>query len=305
MIRQLLIALLAGTFLPSFAADAARILIVVGPTDHPPGTHEVAAGGRVMKHCLENMVNVPGVKVDLFNEWPKDKAVRDAASTVVFIGDTFPPNRLPNAEQNLAELGAMMERGCGIVCVHYATGLLGKDVKPDGDHPLLRWMGGYFANRSCPHHESIAKIYPEATIKPAAPRHPVWRGCREFTLNDEPYINNYFGKDGNRPAVNVTVLATSMLPPAVPKQETVSWCVERPDTGRGFAIVMPHFYRNWKLEDLRRYLLNGIVWSAKLDVPTSGVQTTLPDLSTFAPVSIEPQPRAPKAKAAATTPKAK
>lgn len=305
MIRLLLIALLAGAFLPSFAADAARILIVVGPTDHPPGTHEVAAGGRVMKHCLENMGNVPGVKVDLFNEWPKDKAVRDAASTIVFIGDTFPPNRLPNAEQNLAELGAMMERGCGIVCVHYATGLLGKDVKPDGDHPLLGWMGGYFANRSCPHHESFAKIYPEATIKPAAPQHPVWRGCREFTLNDEPYINNYFGKGDNRPAVNVTVLATSMLPPAAPKLETVSWCVERPDTGRGFAIVMPHFYRNWKLEDLRRYLLNGIVWSAKLDVPTAGVQTTLPDLSTFAPVSIEPQPRAPKGPTTTPQPKAK
>jgi len=282
----------------SSAAAPTRILIVVGPTDHPPGTHEVAAGGRLMKHCLEHMANLPGVKVDLLNEWPKDKALRDAASAIVFIGDTFPPNRLPNAEQNLAELGEMMQRGCGIVCVHYATGLLGADVKPDGDHPLLRWMGGYFANRSCPHHESFAKIFPAATIKPAAPQHPVWRGCREFTLNDEPYFNNYFGKDGNPPAGNVTVLATSMLPPAAPKPETVSWCIERPDSGRGFAVVMPHFYRNWKLDDLRRYILNGIVWTAKLDVPATGVQTTLPELSLFAPVALEPQPPAPKTKVA-------
>jgi type 1 glutamine amidotransferase len=280
------------------AAHATRILIVVGPTDHPPGTHEVAAGGRLLKHSLENMSNLSGVKVDLFNEWPKDKAVRDAADTIVFIGDTFPPNRLPNAGQNLAELDEMMQRGCGIVCVHYATGLLGDDVKPDGDHPLLRWMGGYFANRSCPHHESFAKIFSEATIKPAVPQHPAWRGCREFTLNDEPYYNNYFGKNGNQPATNVTVLATSMLPPAAPKQETVSWCVERPDSGRGFAVVMPHFYRNWKLEDLRRYILNGIVWTAKLEVPSAGVQTTLPVLSAFAPVSLEPLPSAPKAKPA-------
>jgi type 1 glutamine amidotransferase len=282
----------------SSATEPTRILIVVGPTDHPPGTHEVAAGGRLMKHCLENMANLPSVKVDLFNEWPKDKAVRDAASTIVFIGDTFPPNRLPDAGQNLAELEAMMQRGCGIVCVHYATGLLGEDVKPDGDHPLLRWLGGYFANRSCPHHESFAKIFSEATISPAAPQHPVWRGCRAFTLNDEPYFNNYFGKDGNQPATSVTVLATSMLPPAAPKRETVSWCIERSDTGRGFAVVMPHFYRNWKLEDLRRYLLNGIVWTAKLDVPATGVQTTLPELNTFAPISLEPQTPAPKAKPA-------
>jgi hypothetical protein len=156
-------------------AKPTRVLIVVGPSNHPPGTHEVTAGGRLLKYCLENMANLPGVKVDLFNEWPKDQAVRAAADTIVFIGDTFPPNRLPNAEQNLAELEEMMQRGCGIVCVHYATGLLGEDVKPDGAHPLLRWMGGYFAHRSCAHHESFAKIFPEATISPAAPQHPVWR----------------------------------------------------------------------------------------------------------------------------------
>ena len=75
-----------------------RILIVVGPSTHPPGSHEVAAGGRLMKHCLENMANVPGVKADVFNEWPKDNAALDAASTVVFIGDNFPPMRLPDSE---------------------------------------------------------------------------------------------------------------------------------------------------------------------------------------------------------------
>ena len=59
---------------------------------------------------------------------------------------------------------------------------------------------------------------------------------------------------------------------------------------------MPHFYRNWKLEDLRRFILNGIVWTAKLDVPPTGVQTTLPELSAFAPVSAKPLPAAPKTK---------
>jgi hypothetical protein len=30
-----------------------------------------------------------------------------------------------------------------------------------------------------------------------------------------------------------------MLPPESPKRETVAWCVERSDSGRGFGIVMP------------------------------------------------------------------
>ncbi|MBD3673238.1 MAG: ThuA domain-containing protein [Planctomycetaceae bacterium] len=274
----------------SLAAEETHVLIVVGPSNHPPGSHEVAAGGRVLKHLLEHAENVSDLKVDLVEEWPSEE-LREKASTVVFIGDTFPANRFPHPEQNLADLSQMMNRGCGIVCIHYATGLLGQDVTKDGDHPLLRWMGGYFANRSCPHHESIARIYPEAKIEPAAIEHPVSRGWKEFVIHDEPYTNNYFGPDNNTPAANVTILATSMLPPQDPKEEAVAWCVERPDSGRGFGIVMPHFYKNWRDDDLRTFILNAVVWTAQKDVPKNGVQTSSPKLKTFDPAAVEFQPR--------------
>ena len=132
-------------------------------------------------------------------------------------------------------------------------------------------------------------IPPFAKISPASD-HPVNRGWKEFTLHDEPYINNYFGKDGNRLAPNVTALAVSLLPPEAPERETVAWCVERPDGGRGFGIVMPHFHQNWTHEDLRRFIPNGIVWSAKLDVPAEGVRAETPDLAAFKPGSLTPQP---------------
>ena len=248
-----------------------------------------------MKETLEHMENLSGVVADVVEGWP-EQSLRDAASTIVFIGDMFPPNRLPNPRQNLADLDAMMRRGVGIVCVHYATGLHGDDVTPEGDHPLLRWMGGYFANRSCPHHESIARIFPTATITPAAAQHPVSRGWKEFTLHDEPYINNYFGSDGNQLASNVTALATSMLPPESPQRETVAWCVERSDSGRGFGIVMPHFYKNWGVDELRRLILNGIVWTAGIEVPPGGVKTVSPNLADFDPESVEFVRRAGKPK---------
>ena len=294
--------LAAVLFSTTEAKAETRVLIVVGPTNHPPGSHEVAAGGRLMQHCLEHMENVRGVKADIVTEWPKDQAVLDAAATVVFIGDQFPPMRMPDSAAIMTQLGAMMKRGCGIVCVHYATGLRAEDVAADGAHPLLGWLGGYFATK-CMHHQSIAKIYAAATITPAAVQHPVSRGWREFTLNDEPYINNWFGGEGNALLPGVTVLATSMLPPESPKSERVAWCVERADGGRGFGIVMPHFYRNWKNEDLRRFILNGIVWTAKLEVPAGGVQTDALDLAMFAPASVEPLPPKPKPAPPADAPK--
>ena len=54
---------------------------------------------------------------------------------------------------------------------------------------------------------------------------------------------------------------------------------------------MPHFYKNWLNEDLRRFILNSIVWTAKREVPEEGVQTTLPALETFEPESVEFVPK--------------
>lgn len=295
--RSLLVAVLAmglGLCGPAAGAET-RVAIIVGPSNHPPGTHEVAAGGRLMQWALENLGNVSGVKADVFAGWPKEREALANARTIIFIGDTFPPQRLPERDAILKHLDELMRRGVGIAAVHYATGLRAEDVTPEGAHPLLGWMGGYFATR-CVHHQSVAKVFSGVKVSPAGKGHPVLRGWREFTVDDEPYYNNYFGPDGNKPASNVTAFATAMLPPEAPRREVISWGVERSDGGRGFAIVMPHFYKNWANEDLRRFILNGIVWTAKRDVPRGGVQSPAPDLAKFAPESIEPKPRVPKEK---------
>lgn len=265
-----------------------HILIVVGPSNHPPGTHEVNAGARVMRQCLMNS-NVSHLAVTISEGWPKHEALLDQASAVVFIGDAFPPNRLPGTAAILAKLNSMMNRGCGIVCVHYATGLHAQDVGPNGEHPLLHWIGGY-SGFGCPHHNTVAKIFPQATITPAASEHPICRGWKRFLIHDEPYINNYFGPVDNQPGPGVTVLATSMLPPENPKPEPVAWCIQRDDGGRGFGVVMPHFFRNWDNDDLRMLILNGITWTARIDVPSDGVRTSLPNLADFKPDAIEPKP---------------
>jgi type 1 glutamine amidotransferase len=274
------------------STKSSKILILVGPSNHPPGTHEVAAGARLMKHCLESAENVRGLEAEIITAWPTDREALQKVATVVFTGDRFPPAEMPDRERIMTDLKSMMEHGCGLVCIHFATGLITGHVAPDGDHPLLRWMGGYYASRGM-HHQSVARVYPSATIEPnhepSAAEHPVLRGWKAFTIHDEPYIKNYFGKDG--PAKNVTALATSELPPEAPQREIVAWAVSREDGGRGVGIVMPHFYKNWKVDDLRTLIMNAIVWTAKREIPAEGVRTKSPELAAFEPASVEPLPR--------------
>jgi type 1 glutamine amidotransferase len=282
----------AGTIAASAAraagpAEKTRVLIVVGPSSHPPGTHEVAAGGRLMKGVLDAATDPAGFEAEVVEGWPAAEQWARAA-TVVFIGDLFPPNRLPEPAKKLDELKAVMARGVGIACVHYATGLLGEHVTAQGEHPLLEWIGGYFANRSCPHHQSVARVFQHATIEPAAVDHEITRGWSAFTVHDEPYINNYFGGEGNSLRAGVTAVATAQLPPESPRRETVAWCIERGDSGRGFGVVMPHFYRNWSDDSLRTLILNGIVWTAKRTVPARGVSTAKPDLAAYGPAAVTP-----------------
>ena len=290
-------ALVAGFFAVAFlvkadAEEAAqpRALIVVGPSNHPPGSHEPAAGARLMKYCLETMQNHEPIEADVLSAWPVDGSQLERYRTVVLIGDQFPGERLDGSAQVMQKLSEMMARGCGMVCVHYGTGLTNEDVARDGDHPLLHWTGGYFATR-CDHHQSVARIYRAAKVEPADTDHPIARGWKPFELHDEPYINNYFGPDDNRMLSGAFAVATSLLPPDRPQREVIAWGIERKDGGRGFGVTLPHFYKNWQLDPLRTFILNGIVWTAKQEVPAGGVQTTLPDLSTFKPAAVEFRPR--------------
>jgi len=282
--------LLVTLFASGLAAADTEIAVIVGPERHPPGTHEVAAGGRVMAWCLDNAVNLEDFEATVFHEWPSDPAALESVSSLVFIGDQFPGERLERSDAAMRDLAELMERGCGIVCIHYATGLGNGDVAADGDHPLLRWTGGYFATR-CDHHQSVARIF-ETVITPVAPDdHPIRRGWDAFRVRDEPYVRNWFGRGGL--AENAFALATVPFPPDSdePTTETVAWAVEREDGGRGAGITMPHFFRNWEREPLRRFILNTIAWTAGREPPESGVKTTLPNLATFDPVSVDPRPR--------------
>jgi type 1 glutamine amidotransferase len=262
---------------PDSGSQKTHVLVVVGPSEHPPGTHEVAATGALIERLLRESKRIDPPKVSVVSQWPDDAALLDTVSSVVFLGDFFPPSRMKDKERILQQLGEMAKRGCGMVCVHFATGLKQQDVTPDGHHPLLDWTGGYFANR-CAHHQSVAKIF-ESTIEPAERPHAVLGGWKSFRIDDEPYYEMYFGPEEIHE--RLIPFATAMIPPEAPRRQLVAWGIERSDGGRGAAIVMPHYFRNWLDPNMRTLILNLIVWSAKIDVPSEGVDSQLDDLKNF------------------------
>jgi type 1 glutamine amidotransferase len=233
-------------------------------------------------------MGLQGTEGIVIDEWPQNEQILDDIATVVFIGDIFPPERLDAPAAVKASLGRLMARGAGIVCLHFATGLRAEHVAADGYHPLLDWLGGYYAHK-CPHHSSVAKIC-TSTITPTKGSHPILRGWQEFTFDDEPYWNIYFGSEG--PDDRVTPLASSMLPPEEPQKETVAWAVTRDDGGRGVGIVLPHYFRSWRIDDLRTLVLNAVGWTAKIDIPAEGIRSPAPDLAAFHPAAVDPDPPA-------------
>ena len=279
---------LAATAEPAQAGDAKKIVFIAGRWSHPPGTHEPDAGLRLLKYCIDNAQNITPVNTAIHYRWPKDDAALDGAATIVLIGDGFPPitasRQHPRAMGKVQEL---MQKGCGIVCLHAATWLGNDAVTPDGKHPGLCWFGGYFAGRKGKPASSISTC--EATFVPDGDKHPIHRGWKAFTCQEEIYFDIVFGRDG-MPA-NVTSIAYCMVPLRKPNKETVCWAIERKDGGRGVGFVAPHFYCNWQLDDMRALVLNCIVWTAGMDVPSEGVQCQLPDLKTFDPKAVDFTPR--------------
>lgn len=291
--RIFLAILVSIALTPLFGADSNRtekIHFIIGPTDHPPGTHEVAAGARLLKYCVDKAVpTVPSLQTAIHDGWPENPEELAGARVIVFSGDQFPPVRFKNSRAILAQVSRLADAGCSFVAVHYATGVNRPFADSAEVRAILDRLFGGFAN-FIPVAEggTVPKVM-QATIVPTKIHHPVLRGVMPFSLLDEPYYKNRFASKS--PGNIVTPLATAMVPPEAPKEEIVAWSLEQEQGRRGVAIVMPHFYRNWNNEDLRKLVLNAIFWAAKLDIPPTGVSSTLPSLDTFRPESVEPKTR--------------
>lgn len=250
-----------------------KVVFLAGTKSHGPGDHEYERGLRLLARCLESAPNARGgFRTEVHTGgWPADPRTLEDADAVVLFSDGSDLDAAAHpllAGDRLETLGRAMRRGAGLVLLHYATFAPVKRGGPE----YLEWAGGFFDYESGsgtpPWYSKIR--HAQATCTPAAPAHPVLRGVDPFPLREE----FYYRMRTREPDPRRTPLLTVALPGEEGPQ-MVAWAVQRADGGRGFAYTGGHFHANWKVEPLRRMVLNAIAWSARGEVPEGGIRSEI------------------------------
>jgi len=270
----------------SAADPTKKVVLIAGAKSHGPGEHEYEKGARLLAHCLETSPNLKGFKAEVHTDgWPKDDNAIDGAATVLLFSDGSDRDEKAHPllrERRLATMQKLMERGVGFVAIHYTVFVPTKK----GGEQFLDWCGGYFDYESGPKPQGWYSKIKTCTAKVGLPnpKHPVARGLKPFELHEEFYYNMRLA-----PADKGLTPILSAAIPDEKEPQIVAWAVERKGGGRGLGYTGGHFHKNWQDDNVRRMVLNALVWTAKGEVPDGGVQSTLPK-EEKPPQPAKPQP---------------
>jgi type 1 glutamine amidotransferase len=259
------------------AAEPRRIVLIAGAKSHGPegnGIHDYAWSARLLKALLDRSALGAEVRVAVVpNGWPADTQMIETANTIMIISDGRDGDQYAEAphlasEAHVAVIERQIARGCGFVTLHFST------FAPDRYAPqMLRWSGAYFDWENEGRRDWYSAITTiEADVTLPTPDHPIARGMKPFRMKEEFYYNLRFA-DPPDPRV-VQLLSVPALGGRAPNGNVVAWARTREDGGRSFGTTCGHFYDNWQNDEFRKLMLNAIVWTARIEVPERGVESS-------------------------------
>lgn len=254
-------------------ANDTKVVLIAGVKSHQPGEHEYEKTLDLFRHCLDTGLNVKHVITELHTGgWPQDENTLDDADTIVLFCDGgSKANEAPLVTGNrLAALEKQMRRGCGLVLIHWTLNL----PSQIGNATFLPWIGGFkdYENLARP----LGELFrPADWSKQAA--HPICRGLKPFEMPEDEY------KTPERLLSDKPGFVPVLPFPGKPGAPMWAWAWERADGGRGFGYAGGHTHAIWEIEELRRVMLNAILWTAKHNVPNDGVISSLPVAVTTPP----------------------
>ena len=247
-------------------SSLAKIVLIAGHQSHGPGEHEFFAGCALLMKLLQQS---PGVfPVMARDGWPKDAQTFENARSIVFFMDGGGGHPIIKPK-HMEQVQKLIDGGVGFVNLHYAV----EYPKQQGEN-ILRWLGGYY--------ETGYSVNPhwKAEIR-ELPDHPITRGVKPFTIQDEWYYCIRFAPDmqGITPILKAVppdkTRFTEEAKKHLGREEVLAWAFDRPGGGRSFGFTGAHFHKNWGDENFRRVVVNAILWTAKIEVPPDGAKVEM------------------------------
>lgn len=249
--RTLLAALSIMCLATARAEDRPRrlLLIAQGPDGHPPTTHEFVAGVKVIEACLRDVPRLEittSVADEPWLEGPELLERADAAVLYLSQGAQWMQTG-PRRYEALSKLAA---RGGGLVALHWAIGAKDPQYIPG----YLRLLGACHGGPD----RKYQKL--ETDLEIADSSHAITKGIESFRLYDEFYYELKL----QPPHEAIVPLLRARIDDS---SQMVAWCWDRPDGGRSFGFGGLHFHDNWKREEYRRLVAQGILWALKMPLP--------------------------------------
>lgn len=236
-----------------------RILLIATKRDHPWASHMYEQECALLAKCLNESPGIDAV-VCPTHDWPADPALLHDVKSIVFYSRSAGDIIL--APQRRDQVRTLLKDGVGFTAIHWGTGC--DDVKLGAEYERI--LGGWF------NFEHSKLSVGNSQLMQVAPDHPICRGWKPYDLHDEFYLHTKFDPKAV-PVLKVNVNGND---------EVVAWVLERPDSngGRSFGFALGHFHENFGIEAFRRAIVNGILWTAHVDVPVGGapVDVTEEDL---------------------------
>jgi len=232
-----------------------------GPT-HPYGEHEGFAGCALFARMLQQ---TPGIAPVIVKDgWPTNpQTLKNARSIVFYMDGGGKQTTIAHA----AEIQKLMDAGVGICHFHQCI-----DYPTEAGKQAMQWLGGVYEPKTGGrgHWDESFSSFPE---------HEVTRGVTPFALNDGWILKLRFVPEmkGITPILRTTQLTPKAKPdkPITGSDNIVCWTYERPDGGRAFVITGGHPHKAWGLAGMRKLAVNGILWTAKVEIPKGGAPCEL------------------------------
>ncbi len=255
--------------------------MVAGPASHGWNEHEYPKGVQTLAEGIRSLGL--GIEVLESEGWPESVTDEKWDAVVLYCDG----EGAHVAKERVDELRTLYRKGTGIAVLHYA---LEPCSKGDALHAFfMESIGGCFEVNW-----SVNPVWkPESVmIEP----HPVSQGVDTITLLDEWYFHMRFrensaitpilsahppidtlGTDGARSG-NPHVREALMQNEA----QVLAWTHEGEKGQRGFAFTGGHYHSNWANDDFRKLVINGILWTAQMEVPNRGFETEVSPIPRYA-----------------------